>query len=74
MWSTTHSLSSAQLEWRSSTAQGGSVSHKAKDMALRPHSQPLDKQLATLDRSHQARQNAKSQPVKLNPPKGPKPR
>ena len=40
----------------------------------RPHSQKLDAQLATLDRSHQARQNSKAVPVKMQPPPRPKQR
>jgi hypothetical protein len=38
----------------------------------RPHSQKLEAQLEAFDRSHQARQNAKAQPIKLSQPKPPK--
>lgn len=41
---------------------------------LRPDSRKLDSQLASLDRAHQNRQNSKAVPVRLSPPKRPKPR
>lgn len=48
------------------------MSHTPGKFVLRPNSNPLDKKLAALDRSHQQRQNGTAKVHKLAPPPRPK--